>query len=147
ARTVFASGRGRHRQRRDPDHDRQRVVHAAASPARSRDERGAGGRRGPALGRANVLRQEDAMFRKILVAYDGSAGARAALRVGIGLAKSLGAELRSISVVEHLLHYAASVGKVQDATERVDEYFRVLPKEARDQAALPAIERQTVIRY
>ena len=27
------------------------------------------------------------MFTKILVAYDGSEGARAALRVGIGLAK------------------------------------------------------------
>ena len=85
------------------------------------------------------------MFRKILVAYDGSEGARAALRVGIGLAKSLGAELRSISVEEHLPHYAASVGEVQDAKERVDEYFRVLTKDARDQAALAGIDLQTVI--
>ena len=35
------------------------------------------------------------MFKKILVAHDGSGGAKAALRVGIGLAKSLGAGLRS----------------------------------------------------
>ena len=42
------------------------------------------------------------MFRRILVAYDGSEGARAALRMGIGLAKSPGTELYSISVEEHL---------------------------------------------
>ena len=86
------------------------------------------------------------MFRKILLAYDGSEGARAALRVGIGLAKSLGAELRSISVEEHLPHYAATIGEVRDAKERVDEYFRVLTKDARDQAALAGIELQTAIR-
>jgi nucleotide-binding universal stress UspA family protein len=85
------------------------------------------------------------MFRKILVAYDGSEGARAALRVGIGLAKSLGAELRSISVEEHLPHYAATLGEVQDAKERVDEYFRLLTKDARDQAALAGVELQTAI--
>ena len=86
------------------------------------------------------------MFRKILVAYDGSDGAKAALRVGIGLAKSLGAELHSVSVEEHLPHYAATIGEVQDAKERVDEYFRVLTKEARDQAALAGVELQTMIR-
>jgi nucleotide-binding universal stress UspA family protein len=86
------------------------------------------------------------MFTKILVAYDGSDGAKAALRIGIGLAKSLGAELHSISVEEHLPHYAATIGEVQDAKERVDEYFRVLTKEARDQAALGGVELQTMIR-
>lgn len=86
------------------------------------------------------------MFRKILVAYDGSDGAKAALRVGMGLAKSLGAELHSVSVEEHLPHYAATIGEVQDAKERVDEYFRRLTKEARDQAALGGVELQAVIR-
>ena len=86
------------------------------------------------------------MFRKILLAYDGSGGAKAALKVGIGLAKSLGAELHSISVEEELPHYAATMGEVQDAKERVDEYFRVLTKEARDQAALAGVELQTAIR-
>lgn len=86
------------------------------------------------------------MFRKILAAYDGSDGAKTALRVGIELAKSLDAELHSISVEEHLPHYAATVGEVQDAKERVDEYFRILTKEARDQAALKGVELQTVIR-
>ena len=86
------------------------------------------------------------MFRKILVAYDGSEGAQAALRVGIDLAKSLGVELYSISVEEHLPHYAATIDEVQDAKERIDQYFRTLTKEARDQALLAGIELQTVVR-
>ena len=86
------------------------------------------------------------MFRKILVAYDGSDGAKAALRVGIGLAKNLGAGLHSVSVEERLPHYAATIGEVQDAKERVDEYFRVLTKGARDEAALAGVDLQTMIR-
>jgi nucleotide-binding universal stress UspA family protein len=86
------------------------------------------------------------MFRRILVAYDGSEGARAALRVGIGLAKSLGVELHSISVEEHLPHYATTIGEVQDAKERIDQYFHTLTKEARDQALLAGVELQTTIR-
>ncbi len=86
------------------------------------------------------------MFEKILVAYDGSEGAKAALRVGIGLAKSLAAELHCISVEEHLPHYAATIDEVQDAKERIDLYFRALTKEARDLALLSGVELQTVIR-
>ena len=85
------------------------------------------------------------MFRKILLAYDGSDGAKTALRIGIGLAKSLPAEIHSISVEEELPHYAATMGEVQDAKERVYEYFRVLTKDARDQAALLGVELQTAI--
>jgi nucleotide-binding universal stress UspA family protein len=58
------------------------------------------------------------MFTRILVAYDGSDGAKAALRIGIGLAKSLGTELHSISVEEHLPHYAATIGPRRPATRR-----------------------------
>ena len=86
------------------------------------------------------------MFRKILVAYDGSEGAKAALRIGVGLTRSLGAELHSISVEEHLPHYAISVGEIQETKDRVDEYFRILTKEARDQAGRNGVELQTAIR-
>jgi nucleotide-binding universal stress UspA family protein len=86
------------------------------------------------------------MFRKVLVAYDGSEGARAALRIGIGLAKSLGADLHCISVEEHLPHYAATIDEVEDAKDRIDTYFRTLTKEVQDQALLAGVELQTVIR-
>jgi nucleotide-binding universal stress UspA family protein len=86
------------------------------------------------------------VFKRILVAYDGSDGARTALRRGIELAKALGAELSSISVEEHLPHYAASISEVKAAKERIDQYFRELTKQARDQAALGGVELDTVVR-
>ena len=58
----------------------------------------------------------------------------------------LKAEFWTVPVEEHLPHYAAPIGEVPDANERVDEYFRVLTKEARDQAALAGVELQSMIR-
>jgi nucleotide-binding universal stress UspA family protein len=46
------------------------------------------------------------MFKKILVAYDGSPEAGRALIVGIQLAKSLNADLRTVYVYEKLPAYA-----------------------------------------
>jgi nucleotide-binding universal stress UspA family protein len=86
------------------------------------------------------------MYRRILVAYDGSDGARLALKHGIELARSLGAELVSISVEEHLPHYAASISEVKAAKEEIDEYFRTLTGEARAQAALAGVALETIIR-
>ncbi|MBI3455400.1 MAG: universal stress protein [Candidatus Rokubacteria bacterium] len=86
------------------------------------------------------------MFRKILVAYDGSEGSRRALRAGIELAKRLGAELYTISVMEHLPHYAATVGEVQEAQAEFDAFFRELTKQARDFAALQGVELEAVVK-
>ena len=86
------------------------------------------------------------MFERILVGYDGSEGARVALRLGIGLARVLGAQLSSISVEQHLPHYAASLSEVKGTKEDVDRYFERLTKQARDQAMLAGIELDTLIR-
>ncbi len=86
------------------------------------------------------------MFKRILVAYDGSDGAQAALRAGIGLAKSPGTELYSISVEEHLPRYAASISEVEGAREQIDEHFRALTKQAQDVAALEGVELETAVR-
>ncbi len=86
------------------------------------------------------------MFRRILVAYDGSDGARAALRVAVGLVQQLEAELYSISVEEHLPRYAASISEVEGVKEEIDAHFRALTKEARDAAALEGVELETVVR-
>jgi nucleotide-binding universal stress UspA family protein len=72
------------------------------------------------------------MFKRILVAYDGSDGARAALALGIDLAKRLEAELCTVSVEEHLPRYAATISEVQGAKERIDAHFKALTKDARD---------------
>jgi nucleotide-binding universal stress UspA family protein/CBS domain containing-hemolysin-like protein len=86
------------------------------------------------------------MFKRILVAYDGSEGAQAALRLGIGLAKNPGTEIYSISVEEHLPRYAATISEVEGAREQIDEHFRALTKQARDMAALAGVELETAVR-
>jgi nucleotide-binding universal stress UspA family protein len=70
------------------------------------------------------------MFSKILVANDGSEGAKKALRMAADLAKRYDAELHQISVEEHLPHYAATVGEVVEAKQEAAEYFRKVIREA-----------------
>lgn len=86
------------------------------------------------------------MFKRILVAYDGSDGGRAALAVAIDLARMAEAELGSISVEEHLPRYAATISEVEGAKERIDEHFRTLTKDARDAAALAGVELDALVR-
>ena len=75
------------------------------------------------------------MFKKILVGYDGSAGAKKALRTAVDIAKHYGSELHSISVEEDLPHYAATVGEVLEAKAEKNGYFAKLNQEAKDMAA------------
>ena len=86
------------------------------------------------------------MYRRILIAYDGSNGAREALKQGIALAQALKSELACILVEEHLPHYAASISEVKAAKEEIDEHFRALAKHAQDLAALSGIEMETIVR-
>ncbi|HEV8306110.1 MAG TPA: universal stress protein [Methylomirabilota bacterium] len=86
------------------------------------------------------------MFRKILVAYDGSEGSRRALRTGIEIARRFDAELYTLSVMEHLPHYAATVGEVKEAQAEFEEFFRNLTKQARDLAALQGVELETLVK-
>ncbi len=70
------------------------------------------------------------MYRKILIASDGSDGARKALLTAIGLAKRLGAELHTVSV-EELPRFASSVDEiVEDKRDQNHRFARVL-REAR----------------
>jgi nucleotide-binding universal stress UspA family protein len=86
------------------------------------------------------------MFKRMLVAYDGSDTAETALGVAIDLAKRLGAVLSTVSVEEHLPYYAASISEVEGAKEQIDEHFRALTKHARDRAALDGVELETLLR-
>ena len=85
------------------------------------------------------------MYRKILVAYDGSEGSKRALGVAVELAKALRAEVHSISVQEHLPYYSATVGEVEEAKQQADEFFRRITKEAWDQAALKGVDLETKV--
>lgn len=64
------------------------------------------------------------MFQKILLAFDGSAGAKRALDVALNLASSYRAELWALSVEERLPHYAATIDEVQEEHEFAKNYFQ-----------------------
>lgn len=70
------------------------------------------------------------MFKKILVAYDGSEGSRKALRRAIEMAFCFDAEFHSISVEEGLPQYVATVGEYEEVKRQKDEFFQKLNEEA-----------------
>jgi len=79
------------------------------------------------------------MYRTILVANDGSAGARAALLAAIDVAQREGAALHQICVEEHLPHYAAIMGEVIEAKQEAKEFFQRVIAEASAAAAAQGI--------
>jgi nucleotide-binding universal stress UspA family protein len=54
------------------------------------------------------------MFTNLLVGYDGSAGARAALAAALRLAAESGAAVTALTVQHHLPRYGATIGEVDE---------------------------------
>jgi nucleotide-binding universal stress UspA family protein len=86
------------------------------------------------------------MYRKILVAYDGSDGSKRALRAGIELARATGARLTALSVREHLPYFATAVDEVDEARERIEHFFARITSEARAAARAQGVELEAVVR-
>jgi nucleotide-binding universal stress UspA family protein len=74
------------------------------------------------------------VFKKILVAFDGSEGSRKALKKAIELAFCFEAELHSVSVEVDLPHYVATVGEFEEVKRQKDAYFDELNREAQQLA-------------
>jgi len=97
------------------------------------------------------------MFKKILIANDGSEGARHALKVAIDLAKKYNSELHSISIEEGVPHYAATIGEVEEFRKEANEFFKKINDEAVAEAreegiqlytkVIPGHEVETIINY
>jgi len=85
------------------------------------------------------------MFKKILVANDGSEGAKKALKVAIDLAAQYGAELHSISVEEGVPHYAATIGEVEEYRKEANGFFQKINDEAIEEAKNEGIELYTKV--
>jgi nucleotide-binding universal stress UspA family protein len=83
------------------------------------------------------------MFKKILVANDGSEGAKKALKTAIDLAKKYNAELHSISVEEGVPHYAATIGEVDEYKKEANGFFKKINGEATEEARKEGIELHT----
>ncbi len=86
------------------------------------------------------------MFRKILLAYDGSEGANRALEVGIGLAKIHGAELWAVAVQEKLPRFSGTIDEVQEEKHFADEQYGKLLEAAKMQAKEAGVELRTLMR-
>ncbi|HHT9120738.1 MAG TPA: universal stress protein [Candidatus Hypogeohydataceae bacterium YC41] len=97
------------------------------------------------------------MYKKILIAYDGSEPSKTALKAAIELAKLAGAELHSLSVEEHLPHYASTVTEVLESKRERNSLFKELIEEAKQLAleqgvtlnanVLPGHAVETIIHY
>jgi nucleotide-binding universal stress UspA family protein len=74
------------------------------------------------------------VFRRILVAFDGSPSAWRALHLGTQLAGEHGADLWALSVEEPLPHYASAEDEVTAEENEVAAYFERVQKEAQQEA-------------
>src|SRR5947209_7067546 len=87
------------------------------------------------------------MFRKILVALDGSEVSQRALESALELGTQLGAAVTVLSVVERLPAYAATVGETDEAKNHATGYFDELQIEAVRLAAKHGIDLSGEVRY
>ncbi len=74
------------------------------------------------------------MFKKLLVAYDGSEGARKALAAGLNLARIHQAELWAVSVQERLPRYGGTIDEIDEEKKFLDERFEKIAAEIRARA-------------
>ena len=85
------------------------------------------------------------MFKRILIANDGSEGAKKALRSAIALAKIFGAEIQSISVKEKPSHYAETVGEVMEEEEEADRFFARVNAESKAMAVQDGVDLKCTV--
>src|SRR5438105_5902319 len=79
------------------------------------------------------------MYRRILIAYDGSAGGDKALASAISMAKEFGAELHLVSVERGLPRYAATADEMDAVKEQKDQYYEKLCARAEAEAVAAGI--------
>jgi nucleotide-binding universal stress UspA family protein len=86
------------------------------------------------------------MFSKILLAYDGSEGAKRALEAGINLAKLHQAEIWAVSVMEGVPRFPATIDEVQEERDFAMRHDSKILDEAQARAREAGLELKT-LRY
>jgi nucleotide-binding universal stress UspA family protein len=86
------------------------------------------------------------MFRKILLAYDGSEGANRALEVALAEARVHQAELWALAVEERLPRFSATVDEVQEEKTFANQHYGKLLAAAQARAQEAGIEVKTLLR-
>jgi len=85
------------------------------------------------------------MFKRILIANDGSEGAKKALHAALALAKTFGAEIQSISIKERPSHYAETVGEVMEEQEEAERFFARVNAEAKAMATQDGVDLKCTV--
>src|SRR5664280_41841 len=88
-----------------------------------------------ALPRGRCPDDNGAVFARALVAFDGSAGSRRALELGLQLAAEHGTAVTVLTVEAHLPHYAATVGEMDEERRREEQQAHRVLTEASAVAA------------
>jgi nucleotide-binding universal stress UspA family protein len=83
------------------------------------------------------------MFKKILLAYDGSEGAKKGLEAGINLVKVHQAELWALAVQEKLPRFAGTMDEVMEEKAFGHQHYEQILEEARTRAKEAGIELKT----
>ena len=86
------------------------------------------------------------MYRKILLAYDGSEGAEKALVAAINLAKVHQAQIWVLAVQERLPRFSGTIDEVQEEKALADEQYGKLLEAAKVKAKEAGIELKTLMR-
>jgi nucleotide-binding universal stress UspA family protein len=86
------------------------------------------------------------MYRRILIAYDGSEGAAKGLKAGIRLAKVHRAELYALAVEEKLPRSSATIDKIQEEKNLADQHYGTILKWAEGLAKGDGVDLQTLVR-
>jgi nucleotide-binding universal stress UspA family protein len=86
------------------------------------------------------------MYKKILLAYDGSEVAQLALAAGLNLAKIHGAELCALAVQESRPRFGGPIDEVQEEKEFANQQYGKLLEGVRKLAQEAGIELKTLMR-
>ncbi len=84
------------------------------------------------------------MFKTILQAHDGSAGAEKALVIALDLAKQTGATLH-IVCVEEISEFPETIGEVKDEKRNADRRYRPILRHAEELAEAQEVKLETHI--
>jgi nucleotide-binding universal stress UspA family protein len=86
------------------------------------------------------------MFKKILLAYDGSEGANKGLEAGINLARVHQAEFWALAVQEKLPRFSGTIDEVQEEKEFANQHYGKLLETASARAQEAGIDLKTLMR-
>jgi nucleotide-binding universal stress UspA family protein len=80
------------------------------------------------------------MYKKILIAYDGSEGSKAALKTTVEISKKFNSEIQAIWVKSKLPHYPETVSEIEEEKEAADIFLEGLENDLSEYSELNNIE-------